>query len=282
MIVLDDFCYIEKNAKYLDVKGVKTRYYHSGKGDPVLFLHGCTGSIESFVYNLKPLSNSFRVYAFDMIGHGFTDKPEIDYSPKVLMDHAVDTADALGLDTFSIVGHAWGGWIATLIQYYYPQRVNKVVSICGLNPSSLSSLLSSEAKRLMDELTLKAALEPSLDNIRARMRTMFKQSYNKAAESLALLRSRYYSSPGFSKAISSLISSTKRGEYVLDDKLAKLTRPMIFIWGRDCYFGYHHVYGALETNPRLSLFIVANAGEWVHWEKPEIVNRVIEGYLLDK
>ncbi|PSO08611.1 hypothetical protein B9Q04_04635 [Candidatus Marsarchaeota G2 archaeon BE_D] len=280
MTSMVDFSYIQKNAKYLDVKGVRTRYYESGQGPPVVFLHGKTGSMESFVYNLEPLSKSFKVYAFDMIGHGFTDKPEMDYSPKTLMDHAVDFADALGLGSFSLVGHAWGGWISTLISYYHPERVNKVVSICGLNPSSLSSLIHSTDKKMMDSLTLNAAFDPSLDNIRARMKVMFK-SYDESVESLALLRSKYYASPGFSKAMSSLIESSKKAEYTLDDKLANLTRPMIFVWGRDCYFGYRQAYNALDVNPRLSLFMVANAGEWVQWEKPEIVNAVIEAYLRD-
>ena len=274
-----DFSYIEKSAGYIDVKGVRTRYYHKGEGEPVVFLHGCTGSMESYVYNLEPLSKSFSVYALDMIGHGFTDKPDIDYWPKTLMDHALDTADALGLDSFSLVGHAWGGWISTLISYFHPKRVNKVVSICGLNPSSLSSLIRSEDKKMMDTLTLNAAFNPSLDNIRARMKAMLKGSYDEAAESLVVLRSKYYSAPGFSRAMSSLMRSTKREEYTLDDKLAKLARPMVLVWGRDCYFGYQQAFNALSVNARLGLFMVANAGEWVQWEKPDIVNTVMEAYL---
>lgn len=282
MILTIDFSYIEKNANYLDVKGVKTRYYHRGQGKTVVFLHGCTGSMESFVYNLGPLSKSFSVYAIDMVGHGFTDKPEIDYSPKTLMDHVMDTADTLGLDSFNLVGHAWGGWISTLISYYHPKRVNNLISICGLNPSSLSSLILSDDKRMMDTLTLNVALDPSVDNIRARMKVMLRQSYDEAAESLVLLRSKYYAAPGFSKAMLSLINSTRKAEYTLDDKLAEFTRPLIFVWGRDCYFGYHQAYNALDVNPRFSLFMVANAGEWVQWEKPKIVNTVIEAYLRDQ
>lgn len=270
--------YIDRNTKFVDVKGVNTRYFEKGKGRPVIFLHGCTGSLESFYHNLLELSKFFRVIAIDMIGHGFTDKPNISYSPKTLADHVINFSDTMGIGSFSLVGHAWGGWISTLIAFFNEHRVDKVVSICGLPSSSLAYTLNSKNKKMMDSLTIKAVTNPSLENIRERMKVMFK-FYDDDVESLALLRSKYYSLPGFSNAMRSLIENSWKGEYTLEDKLPKLSKPMMFIWGRECYFGYQQAFDAVNANQRFSLMMLSDAGEWVHWEKPEIVNAAIHFFL---
>ncbi len=70
-------------AKFVDVNGVRTRYYDVGSGEPILLIHGArpsgTSSANTWVPILTGLSKRFRVLAPDRLGHGMTENPKGDY-----------------------------------------------------------------------------------------------------------------------------------------------------------------------------------------------------------
>jgi pimeloyl-ACP methyl ester carboxylesterase len=66
--------------RYYDAAGIRTRCFEKGEGKPVILLHGGGGHAETWVRNLIPLSQKFRVLAIDYLGHGYTDKPKITYN----------------------------------------------------------------------------------------------------------------------------------------------------------------------------------------------------------
>lgn len=56
-----------------DFEGVSVNYYHLGKGQPLLLLHGSgpgASSIGNWRSVLEPLAQQFEVYAMDLIGFG--------------------------------------------------------------------------------------------------------------------------------------------------------------------------------------------------------------------
>src|ERR1019366_7818195 len=66
---------------YIDVKGIRTRCLAAGHGDgpPLILLHGSGGHLEAYQRNILEHAKHMRVWAIDMLGHGFTDKPDHDY-----------------------------------------------------------------------------------------------------------------------------------------------------------------------------------------------------------
>ncbi len=77
---------------YVEVAGLRTRYVRAGRdGVPVLIMLHCTGGHwEAFCANLGPLSEHFSCYALDMMGCGFTDKPDKPYELPGYAAHVVD------------------------------------------------------------------------------------------------------------------------------------------------------------------------------------------------
>ena len=73
-------------AKFVDVKGVKTRYYDEGQGEPMVLIHGgsTAGSSTANVWsrNIPGLAKRFHVYAVDRLGSGLTGNPlnDADYA----------------------------------------------------------------------------------------------------------------------------------------------------------------------------------------------------------
>src|SRR5688572_2981682 len=108
-----------ENPKYVDVDGIRTRYFDAGHGDPLIMIHG--GSYGSFYnaedweHNFDGLAEEFRAIAYDRIGIGFTDNPRTDddYVIGSSVDHVYALIQALGLGSAHIMGHSRGGYTAT-------------------------------------------------------------------------------------------------------------------------------------------------------------------------
>ena len=132
------------DPKWVDVSGVDTRYFELGAGRPIVFIYGGNfGSADSassapiWKLNLLPLSEKYRVIAFDKLGQGHTGNPlrDDDYTMAAVVRHAAGFLDALGLDGVHLVGHSRGGYAATRIALEHPQRVK---SLTIVNSGTLS------------------------------------------------------------------------------------------------------------------------------------------------
>jgi 2-hydroxy-6-oxonona-2,4-dienedioate hydrolase len=108
------------DGKWLDVGGVRTRYYDEGSGEPIVFIYGgnfgtsdSASSAYTWSRNIGPLARRFRVVAFDKLGQGFTDNPpNDDYTMRAVVQHARAFIRALDVGPVHLVGHSRGGYAA--------------------------------------------------------------------------------------------------------------------------------------------------------------------------
>jgi len=113
--------------------GLRIRVVERGDpaAPPVVFVHGwgCTAYI--FRRNIPALADAgFRVLAFDLKGHGLSDKPADaeQYTIDALVEHLRQVLDALGLERPALAGHSLGG---SLI-YHFAMRYRARVQCLGL------------------------------------------------------------------------------------------------------------------------------------------------------
>src|SRR5260370_28326935 len=123
-----------KFERYYAAAGIRTRCFERGEGKPVILLHGGGGHAETWVRNLIPLSQKFRVLAIDYLGHGYTDKPKIDYNLVAFSKHLLALMDVAGIKKTHLVGESQGGQISVLTPYQPPQRFDKLILIVGSFP----------------------------------------------------------------------------------------------------------------------------------------------------
>ena len=83
---------------YVEVAGVQTRYLEAGPSDApaLLLLHGTAGSLENFCANYADYAQHFRVIGIDMLGCGWTDKPDFDYLIKARISEMASYRKLLG------------------------------------------------------------------------------------------------------------------------------------------------------------------------------------------
>jgi alpha-beta hydrolase superfamily lysophospholipase len=100
------------------VKGVATRYYDEGQGEPMVLIHGgmTAGSSTANVWsrNIPGLAKRFHVLAVDRLGSGLTGNPltDPDYAYSGQVEHIYQFIQTMKLGRVHLVGHSAGGAIA--------------------------------------------------------------------------------------------------------------------------------------------------------------------------
>ncbi len=113
----------------ISANGLNFHYQQAGSGPDVVLIHGVTGdlSIWFLCEAMGVLARSFRVTAYDLRGHGYSDVPRDGYTS---FDQATDLLaimDALEIDKAMVVGHSFGAVIAMHAAALFPTRIDSVV-----------------------------------------------------------------------------------------------------------------------------------------------------------
>ncbi|HET6846489.1 MAG TPA: alpha/beta fold hydrolase, partial [Anaerolineales bacterium] len=104
-------------------------YEVSGKGPPVVLLHGYQGSWGLWQSTMAFLGDSFRTYAVDFWGFGESGARRPSYAVGDFVDLVDQFMEQMGIARAPLVGHSMGGTVALLVAARHPQRVAKVVAI---------------------------------------------------------------------------------------------------------------------------------------------------------
>ena len=98
-----------------------------GTGSPLVYLHGLSG--QAWDGLLEGLSRQHRVYAPAFAGADEPDELKAFDTVHDLVVYLDDVIRGLGLDTFDLVGHSFGGMLAAEYAALFPERVRKLVLI---------------------------------------------------------------------------------------------------------------------------------------------------------
>jgi pimeloyl-ACP methyl ester carboxylesterase len=118
----------------VDADGMTLSCYLIGRGSPMVLLHGMGSSKISMVPLLGPLSENHRLIVPDLPGHGESDKPPADYSPRFYARVVRHLMDQLDVEQPIIVGNSMGGRIGLELALRSVNRVRALVLICAAVP----------------------------------------------------------------------------------------------------------------------------------------------------
>lgn len=265
---------------YVDAGDLRTRYLHAGtKGNPALiFLHGTGGHAEAYVRNLDAHAKHFDVYAIDMIGHGFTAKPDRDYHVPEYVKQIIGFMDAMGIARSSLSGESLGGWIASHVAVAHPDRVNKLIlnTAAGdkINPETLAKIR---------EITAASVDDPSTSRVRGRLEWLM---YDPSLVHDDLVRSRQaiYERPEMKQSIRHILAMhtpEARAKYALTpEQWRTLKVPTMVLWTD------HDPTATVEVGQQLSdaipgskFVVMKNCGHWPQFEDAETFNQIHIDFL---
>ncbi len=98
---------------------------------PIVLVHGYCGAVGLWLHNIQSLSNNRPLYAFDLLGFGRSSRPPFSPDPIVsemqFVESIEDWRKAIGLSEFILLGHSFGGYLATSYSLKYPDFVKALI-----------------------------------------------------------------------------------------------------------------------------------------------------------
>ena len=120
------------HENWVDIGELKVRYLDwGGAGQPLLALHGLASSAHWYDIVAPLLRDRYHIYAPDQRGHGQTTSAPFGYDWLTLSNDLAGLMDHIGLDKVSVMGHSWGGNVATNFAANCPDRVERLIMIDG-------------------------------------------------------------------------------------------------------------------------------------------------------
>jgi pimeloyl-ACP methyl ester carboxylesterase len=98
-------------------------YLDQGEGHPIVLLHGFCGSSHYWDEVIPPLSESYRVIAPDLPGHGHSEVIEKEASIDDIADMIKFLLDELNLQQVTMFGHSLGGYVTLSFAEKYSDRL---------------------------------------------------------------------------------------------------------------------------------------------------------------
>jgi pimeloyl-ACP methyl ester carboxylesterase len=132
--------------------GVTLNVALAGPGDapPVILLHGFPESHRTWREIAPMLSGRFRLIMPDQRGYAGSDRPQAvdEYKTDKLVDDLFALAGALGVKSFALVGHDWGGAVAWAAARRNDPRLQRLAIVNSPHPAIFQkSLIEDSAQR---------------------------------------------------------------------------------------------------------------------------------------
>lgn len=116
--------------KYIHIDNYRVRYRTLGEGSStVMFIHGIGGYIEGWADVPSIISKHFKVVVPDLVGHGLSDKPAVNYSIDMFTEAIVRFMEELNIENAVFVGHSLGGAICLDLSIKHPEKVKGLILV---------------------------------------------------------------------------------------------------------------------------------------------------------
>lgn len=257
----------------------ETNFHDVGSGSPVLMIHGSGPGVSAWAnwrLAIPGLAERRRVIAPDMLGFGFTERPEgITYDMEKWVAQLVDLMDALQIDRADVVGNSFGGALALAVAIRAPQRVRRLVLMGSVGV----------------EFNITAGLDavwgyhPSYENMRSLM-DVFTFDRALVTDELAQLRYQASIQPGFQAAFAAMFPAPRqRWIHAMasrEEDIRALIHPTLVLHGReDQVIPLQNSLTLAEWIPNSQLHVFGKCGHWTQIEHKARFVRYVEDFLTE-
>jgi 2-hydroxy-6-oxonona-2,4-dienedioate hydrolase len=254
----------------VEAGGVRTRYLEAG--DPskptLVLLHGTAGSLENFCANYEALSQDYHVLGLDLLGCGYTDKPDYDYHIPDYAAHVLAFMDSMGVQTASLIGVSLGSWVAARLAKDHPDRI---VALIALAPAGIVVDAAQEEKFAADVRQRRsvAAADPTWETVSTAMgRLMLNQE--DLIDDLIAVRLAIYRQESMKAAMGHLLAFTRGNDKLSKEEWAQLQQPMLVVASVDAPNMFlDNAYEIARIVPGAELREMTGCDHWPQFEQPE-------------
>lgn len=265
------------DGRHVRVGDIHLHIREAGPADgPVLILlHGFPESGRAWRKLMRPLAaRGFHVVAPDMRGYGKSNAPAgiEQYSLDLLVGDVIGLADALGVITFTLGGHDWGGIVAWAVAAGHPARLDRLVILNAPHGDTVAPELRRHPRQMLRSLyvglfQLPIAPEAILEAFSYRA---LRHSLTRSARPGAFLGAELndyageWALPGRLTAMLNYYRALR----LPAAPLGRVTVPTLILWGmKDRFLGAHLATAAADMCDDVRLVRFNEATHWIHHEE---------------
>lgn len=278
---------------YLKYNEYNICIYEKGRGKvPIVLLHGAglDSAMLSWREVMDLLSNSYTVYAIDLLGYGKSDKPENMSGDKFYKNHIVcleNIINQLKLDKFILSGISMGGAIAIGYTLKNPNKVKVLIPVDSWGLTSKMSFHRLYYWYVNTSITRKSfqyfakykwlikwSISYSLIGDKSRISKELVDTLYNICQELDVYKSmqdyqrssitKYNNIPDFTKT------------------LQNISIPVLFINGeKDSLVTVKNVIEASKITPNSHIHIMKGCKHWPQKERPEEYVKIIDEFICE-
>ena len=265
-------------GKYTEIaSGLNIHYHETGKGEPVIFLHGSgpgASGYSNFKGNFPVFADAgFRALVPDLPGFGLSSKPEdAQYTLDFFVAGVHGLVERLDLSRFTLLGNSLGGAIAIKYALDHPQLVSRLILMAPGGVEELSTYLQMEGISKMIQVFSAGPMDTE-----SMRRLLTLQLFDASHITEELLAERV----GVCAEQPRTVLSTMRVPNMAP-RLGEIKCPVLGFWGTNDRF--NPVGGAmkiLENCPNARFVLLNRCGHWVMVEHRELFNRECLTFLRE-
>ncbi|MEJ9080622.1 alpha/beta fold hydrolase [Gordonia malaquae] len=264
------------------------RYHEYGDGPPLVLLHGSGPGVtgwRNYRGNLALFGEHFRCLVLEFPGFGVSD--DWGGHPMVTAGGALGAfVDALGLDTFDVVGNSMGGGVGVGYDIANPGRIRRLVTIGGIG-RNIFSPGPGEGIKLLQEFTENPTREGLIQWLHSMVYDpsvvtdqLIEERWALATEPGTLESARrMYGKAAFAAMIQAMNASDTPPQWAMMHKVSAKT---LLTWGRDDRVSpLDMALVPMRTIPDAELHVFPNCGHWAMIEAKAAFERTVMGFLLE-
>lgn len=251
--------------------GLRLHVEERGAGDPLLLIHGFTGSVEAWGEPiLSGLAAHHRVLAPDLVGHGRSSRPHDPrrYALDEVLSDLVEVLDAAGVERARWVGYSMGGRVALAAGILHPDRIGSLV-LESTSPGLATDVERAERRRADDALARgleEDGIEPFVD----RWMAMPLFATQRALPDDVLRRARQRRLGNDAAALAACLRGLGTGaQPSFRDRLPEISAPTLLLTGEEDRKFTTIARRMAEAISDATLEVVPDAGHTVHLEAPD-------------
>lgn len=254
-------------------------------GDPIVWIHGLSGSWENWLENLPVFAEAgFRCIAFDLPGFGESPMPADKITITGYATLVDELLEELGISAACIVGNSMGGFIAAELAIRFPERVERLVlvSAAGL---SVEELRNDRAQAVLEQLDFlisayagwfasKSELVARRERLR-RVAFSFVAAYpEKLPAPLMAENLQGSGKPGFVHAVAAMTT------YPIRERLPEIACPTLIVWGaRDHLVPVKDAHEFARLIPDSRVVVYEDTGHVPMLERPVAFNALLGAFI---
>lgn len=266
-------------GKFITLGDGVTHYDVAGpdSGQRVMLVHGF--SVPAYIWDSTVVALTgagFRVARYDQFGRGYSDRPDVPYTPDLFDRQLLQLLDSLGWrEPVSLVGLSMGGPVTAEFTGRHPERVR---SLTLVDPAAGPRSAPPAMFRIpfLGQVLWQTLAVPTMAE---GQRTDFVEPAKWPDWPTRYREQMQYR--GFGRALLSTLEESKG--VALDSTYARvgaLGKPTLLVWGKeDSTVAITLAEGVRKAIPQAQYHPIDRAGHLPHMERTDVVNPLLIGFL---